>query len=125
MQRWLGDQVKVTCKAAALAALGFISLSAWAQQSVPARSGAPRPPPPGVPVPPLGAGPFTYKTAEGQDIRVVVVARGLEHPWSIAFLPSGEALVTERPGRLRILRDGKLDPTPVQGTPAVQARGLS
>ena len=48
---------------------------------------------------------------------------GLEHPWSIAWLPDGSALITERPGRLRILRDGVLDPRPVGGVPRVLARG--
>jgi glucose/arabinose dehydrogenase len=116
--------MRVSCNAVVVAALGCAALSAGAQQSVPARNGIPVAPT-GIVVPPLGAGPFTYQTAEGQDIRVVVLARGLQHPWSIAFLPSGEALVTERPGRLRVLRDGKLDPTPVAGVPAVQAQGLS
>ncbi|HUG40741.1 MAG TPA: PQQ-dependent sugar dehydrogenase [Longimicrobiales bacterium] len=55
--------------------------------------------------------------------RVVTVAEGLEHPWSIAFLPGGDMLVTERPGRLRIVRNGRLLPTPVAGVPEVFARG--
>jgi aldose sugar dehydrogenase len=55
--------------------------------------------------------------------RVVTVARGLEHPWGFAFLPDGSLLVTERPGRLRIVaRDGRLS-APLQGVPAVFARG--
>ena len=41
------------------------------------------------------------------DYRVVTVAEGLENPWSMAFLPGGDMLVTERPGRLRIIRDGR------------------
>jgi aldose sugar dehydrogenase len=45
------------------------------------------------------------------------VAEGLAHPWSIAFLPNGDALVTERDGRLRIIRNGALDPEPVAGVP--------
>ena len=55
--------------------------------------------------------------------RVVNVAEGLEHPWSIGFLPDGDVLVTERPGRLRIIRDGRLLPTPVEGVPPVFAVG--
>lgn len=57
------------------------------------------------------------------DYRVVPVAEGLEHPWSIAFLPEGDILITERPGRLRIVRNGTLLPDPVPGTPEVFARG--
>jgi glucose/arabinose dehydrogenase len=53
------------------------------------------------------------------DYRVVTVADGLVQPWSIAFLPGGDALITERPGRLRILRQGKLLPQPVAGVPQV------
>ena len=57
------------------------------------------------------------------DYRVVTVAEGLMNPWSMAFLPNGDMLVTERPGRLRIIRGGKLLPDPVQGVPEVLARG--
>lgn len=52
------------------------------------------------------------------------VASGLEHPWAIAFLPDGRFLVTERPGRLRLVdRDGRVDPEPVAGLPAISATG--
>ena len=51
-----------------------------------------------------------------------LVAEGLEHPWGLAFLPDGSALITERPGRLRVLRDGALVPEPVAGVPAVFAQ---
>lgn len=51
------------------------------------------------------------------------VVEGLEVPWSIAWLPNGDMLVTERPGRLRIVRDGKLVATPVAGIPPVHAVG--
>jgi aldose sugar dehydrogenase len=47
------------------------------------------------------------------NIKKTVVARGLEHPWSMAWLPDGAILITERPGRLRILRNGILDPKPI------------
>jgi len=57
------------------------------------------------------------------DYNVVTVADGLENPWSMAFLPGGDMLITERPGRLRIVRDGMLLPDPVAGTPEVFARG--
>jgi glucose/arabinose dehydrogenase len=55
--------------------------------------------------------------------RVETVARGLVHPWSLAFLPDGAMLVTERPGRMRIIdRDGRLSP-PLRGVPAVHTGG--
>ena len=80
----------------------------------------------GWPSPPLGEGPFLIESVrpEHRNLRVVVVARGLEQPWSIAFLPGGDMLVTERVGRLRLIKGGKLDPTPVAGIPAVRSRGL-
>ena len=49
------------------------------------------------------------------DYRLVKVAEGFVNPWSIAFLPSGEILVTERAGRLRVIRNGQLAPEPVAG----------
>jgi len=79
----------------------------------------------GVPVPPLGDGPFVFDTAEQHKIRVSVAAKGLSHPWALAFLPDGSMLITERPGRLRIFRDGKLDPRPISGVPAVRTIGNS
>ena len=57
------------------------------------------------------------------DYRVVTVADGFEIPWSIAFLPGGDMLVTEKVGRLRIVRDGELLPDPVPGIPEVLVRG--
>jgi glucose/arabinose dehydrogenase len=56
-------------------------------------------------------------------VRVHVLAQGLVHPWSLAFLPDGRMLVTEREGRLRIVRDGKLEPKPVSGLPPIAASG--
>jgi glucose/arabinose dehydrogenase len=70
----------------------------------------------------VGAGPYHYDTAEQHDIRVDVLARGLEHAYSLAFLPNGDALVVERGTRLRLLRnvtDAKpmLVAEPVAGAP--------
>ena len=81
-----------------------------------------QPPPIGIPVPPLGAGPFVLDTAEQHKIRVTVVTKGLVHPWSLAFLPDGGMLVTERPGRVRLIRDGVLDPKPLSAVPAVRTQ---
>ncbi len=55
--------------------------------------------------------------------RVVTVVEGLQNPWGMAFLPNGDMLVTERPGRLRVVRGGTLDPEPVAGVPEVRAQG--
>jgi len=60
---------------------------------------------------------------EASGFRRSVLARGLEHPWGLAWLPDGDLLITERPGRLRIVRDGVLDPTPIAGVPEVLAAG--
>ncbi|HVH27947.1 MAG TPA: PQQ-dependent sugar dehydrogenase [Vicinamibacterales bacterium] len=95
-----------------------------AQQTVPFSGG--------IPVAPLGlAGrrlpdaPMEFDTGEGQRIRVVVVTKALEYPWSLAFLPDGSMLVTERAGRLRIIRNGVLDPQPIAGAPASYWAGES
>jgi aldose sugar dehydrogenase len=65
----------------------------------------------------------TIMRSAHHDYRLVTVADGLLHPWSIAFLPGGDMLVTERPGRLRVIRDGVLLPEPVAGVPTVLAQG--
>jgi glucose/arabinose dehydrogenase len=88
---------------------------------VPRYGGAQQPAPIGVPHAALGAGPLVFDSAEQHKIRVTVVARGIVHPWSLAFLPNGDMLITERGGRLRILRDGVLDPQPLSGIPKVHA----
>src|SRR5688572_13347077 len=62
-------------------------------------------------------------TTTTATIRVVPVVGDLAFPWSLAFLPNGDILVTEKPGRLRLVRNGKLEPEPVSGTPAVVAMG--
>ncbi|MCZ0952728.1 MAG: PQQ-dependent sugar dehydrogenase [Rhodospirillaceae bacterium] len=60
-----------------------------------------------------------YESTE-HDFRVVTVAEDIQHPWSIAFLPDGDMLFTQRTGELRIVRDGKLLPDPVAGVPEVR-----
>jgi len=73
--------------------------------------------------PPLPQLPQTFETAV-QRIRVSAVATGLANPWSLAFLPNGDMLVTERAGRLRIIRAGVLDPQPISGVPQVRVTAL-
>jgi aldose sugar dehydrogenase len=60
--------------------------------------------------------------AAAQAYRIDMVAEGLDHPWSIAFLPDGRMLVTERAGRLRIIEDGRLLDAPVDGVPEAFVR---
>jgi aldose sugar dehydrogenase len=79
----------------------------------------------GVPVAALGDGPWVIDTAEQHKVRLSVVLKGLVNPWSLAWLPDGNILITERPGRLRIIRNGVLDPKPISGVPVVRAQRLS
>ena len=59
---------------------------------------------------------------EGGFRRVVLVS-GLEHPWGMVWLPDGDILITERPGRLRRVHAGQLVAAPIDGLPAVFAEG--
>jgi len=61
--------------------------------------------------------------SQKQAFRPVVVVSGLDHPWSLAFLPDGRMLVTERSGQLRLIVDGRLQAAPVSGVPEVVAKG--
>jgi glucose/arabinose dehydrogenase len=76
--------------------------------------------------PPLGDGPFLIESAvpEHRHLRVVVLTKTLNQPWSATWLPDGTMLVTERCGQLRVIRNGVLDPNPVAGVPEVRAAGL-
>ncbi|MEJ2470554.1 MAG: PQQ-dependent sugar dehydrogenase [Desulfuromonadales bacterium] len=69
-----------------------------------------------------GPSPPVIETEE-YDLRIVEIATGLEHPWSLAFLPNGDILVTERPGRLRLISEGRLVSQPIVGLPPIAARG--
>ena len=68
------------------------------------------------------AGQEVFRSAH-HDFRVVTIADGLVNPWSMAWLPGGDMLIAERPGRLRIVRNGTLLPDPVAGIPEVRAQG--
>lgn len=71
----------------------------------------------------IEAAPAAEFAGQTASFRVTTFVEGLENPWSMAFLPDGSMLVTERPGRLRIVRDGVLQPEPVTGTPPVRVYG--
>jgi glucose/arabinose dehydrogenase len=104
-----------------------------AQQTVPFENGNPIAPA-GFEPHAIPAEPIEYDTAEVMRIRLVPVARGLVNPWSLAFLPDPSTslgtggvtmLVTEKEGRLRIIRNGVLDPKAIPGAPAVRVQGRS
>ena len=73
--------------------------------------------------PPDGPAPISGDVPEARGWRAETVVTGLEHPWSVAWLSDGTALITERPGRLRLVRDGRLDPLPIAGVPEVLVYG--
>ena len=64
----------------------------------------------------------TYQSAH-HDYKVVSVAEDLVQPWSMAWLPNGDMLITEKPGRLRLVRNGQLLPEAIPGTPEVLYKG--
>jgi aldose sugar dehydrogenase len=61
--------------------------------------------------------------ASGTAFRQSTIVEGLERPWGIAWLPDGTMLVTEKSGRLRLVRNGVLEPTPIAGVPEVMSSG--
>ena len=98
-------------------------------QNAPAPAGAQAGQPPAArgrgpaPVDTLGSGPWDLPAGRGVRVHVTAI-KGLDHPWGIAFLPDGGMLVTERPGRLRVIRNGALDQTPIGPLPEMVAQGL-
>jgi len=118
------NRLKLVALGALLAACGA-ALAAQDAPPAPAKPAvAPAPrragPPPRVP---LGLGPWNFDTQAGK-IHVEIFARQLDHPWALAQLPDGTWLVTERAGRLRVIRDGKLNPVPVAGLPPINPAGI-
>ena len=71
----------------------------------------------------LPSTPFVIDSVEAGRIRVTPM-KGFSNPWGMSFLPNGDALVTQRTGQLRVIRNGVLDATLVAGVPAVRAEGL-
>jgi glucose/arabinose dehydrogenase len=83
--------------------------------------------PPGInwPSPPLPDGPLSIDTGLVRPVKITIT-KGLNQPWSMAFLPDGTILITERGGKLRRVRNGVLDPNPVEGLPDdIQSQGLA
>ena len=118
--RTAGVKTRLYVVCGALLAMQFVAV---AQQTVPFEGGNPVAPAGFEPLP-IPIEPIEFDTAEVMRIRVVPVAR-LVNPWSLAFLPGGDMLVTEKEGRLRIIRNGVLDPKPIAGTPTVRVQGRS
>jgi len=96
--------ITVLCTAAIVA---LLSTAGAAQQKVPFRGDTPIAPS-GIPKIPLPDQPVVYDTAEGQQIRVVVHTSGLSHPWSLAFLPDGNSLVSVSRDAMRVWRAAPL-----------------
>jgi glucose/arabinose dehydrogenase len=98
-----------------VAGLALAPAMSVAQRAVPTNANGTPKSPPGL-AQPLPPGPFTYHTAEGQDIRVTVLAR-LPWPYGIAFLPNGDLLVTQRTGELKRIPRGTTELREVPGGP--------
>lgn len=111
-------------KGRVLAGLAALALgAAFAPAGAQVAPAAPPAAPPGfMRSEPLGAGPWDFETRSGK-VHVAVVAR-LARPWGLAFLPGGDMLVTERDGRLRAIRKGKLDPVAIAGLPPINPAGI-
>jgi len=119
--------MKLTYSIASLLVSLTLILATRAQQPTQdkGKAKAPTAPPPITwPSPPLADGPIVLDTGIQHQIRLTVTT-GFNQPWSMAFLPDGAILMTERPGRLRLVRNAVLDPDPVAGVPQVQASGLA
>jgi aldose sugar dehydrogenase len=106
------------------AVLAAFAVTTSAQQDVPMRNNTPVAPQ-GIKIPPLPDTPVRYETAEGQNIRVSVYARGFHNAWSMAFVSDDTILVAERAGAIRVVRNGVVDPQDAQGGPIARGQGLS
>lgn len=101
--------------------MGLSCASSTPEQLDPAPDGAASSAPPGTTTADDPASPNPAIAATTTALVPTTVTEGLEHPWGMAWLPDGTLLITERPGRVRRLQDGTLDPTPIPGLPDVLA----
>jgi aldose sugar dehydrogenase len=98
---------------------GLLAIALAAGCTVPSESSSSLPP--SEPAPSASAS--STDVAQAQNLRAVSVVQNLEHPWGMAWMPDGSILITERPGRLRIVRNGVLDGEAIAGVPEVFAEG--
>jgi aldose sugar dehydrogenase len=111
------DWVRVGTAGVVLAAAALFCTGVQAQQEVPRYEGGVPIAPTGIADNPLPEGPFRYRTAEGMDIRVEVVARGIEYPMALAFLPNRDMLIVTRKGELHLLEKGASHTRVIAGGP--------
>jgi glucose/arabinose dehydrogenase len=114
-------------RGAALAAIPALALGAQgalAQQDVPFNNGIPVAPSGLVPDE-IGSGPWVMATGEDMDIRVTVITKAIETPWSLAFVGDDDMLVATRGGEIRRIVDDRLLGEPVAGGPASFSAGVS
>jgi glucose/arabinose dehydrogenase len=109
------DRLRTLCSVLLVTASGLVNVAGASAQGQTQWQG--------VPPVRLDEGTLLVHTADEPNVLVRVLTTDLSHPWSLAFLPNGDMLVTERPGRLRVIRGGELDPTPVAGVPSVSDAG--
>jgi len=121
---WRSASRETVARFTILIVAGFFTQASLAQQDVPFEGRFPLAPL-GIADQALPDGPFEFKTGEDMDIRVVVITKAIEFPWSLAFLPDGDMLVTTRAGAIRVIRGGVLDPQPVAGGPDSVWKGIS
>ncbi|MEE2776967.1 MAG: PQQ-dependent sugar dehydrogenase [Acidobacteriota bacterium] len=122
--RWShGSQREIALGILLAGGLALVATAAAAQEAGRDRQ---RRRPSGLPKIELPDGPSVINTHLIPEVRLVVVTKALTRPWSLAFLPDGDILVTEREGALRRIHDGVLDPEPTAGVPTdVLARSLA